>query len=149
MKLQKNTFLFIKSTLIVGLTSALVGLGIWIIGGSFLASFILVACVQYILFGFFGNIINTYFTQITRQKELEKIEQLSTILECAYCKTRNIITFIPDENERIEFICDSCTKKNMVNISFTVARMTEPIVMSDSSSSLPNLTNEEYDNNTK
>ena len=97
-------------------------------GDNYIASFILSVSIQYIIFSFFGGMINNYFAQITRQKELDKLEQLSTILECSYCKKPNVMTFIPDENERIEFLCDSCNKRNLVNINFTVARITEPVI---------------------
>ncbi len=55
------------------------------------------------------------------------MEPLSTILECAYCNTKNLMTFLPDQNERIEFECVSCKKTNIVNIQFVVARTTEPV----------------------
>ena len=129
MKVNKEVVLFIRSTITVLFTSALISLSVWMFNGNYIATFILAFCIQYVLFVFIGGIINNYFNQITRQKELDKLEQLSTILECAYCKKHNIMTFIPDENERVEFICDSCEKKNYVNINFTVARVTEPISM--------------------
>jgi hypothetical protein len=37
------------------------------------------------------------------------------------------MTFLPDQNERIEFECVSCKKTNIVNIQFVVARTTEPV----------------------
>jgi hypothetical protein len=37
------------------------------------------------------------------------------------------MTFLPDENEKVEFDCASCKKKNSVNIQFVVARVTEPL----------------------
>jgi len=129
MKVTKETVLFIRSTITVLITSALISLSIWMLNGNYIAGFVLAFSIQYILFGFIGSIINNYFNQITRQKELDKLEQLSTILECAYCKKHNVMTFIPDENERVEFICESCEKKNYVNINFTVARVTEPLTL--------------------
>jgi len=138
MKIKKELSLLIKSTTTVILTSTLVSLGVWMLSGNYIAAFLLAFSIQYILFGFIGNLVNNYYTQITKQKELDKLEQLSTILECAYCKRANIITFIPDENERVEFICTDCSKKNLVNINFTVARITEPII-SDSTINLPKL----------
>ena len=132
MKVKKETVLFIRSTITVLITSALISLAIWMLNGNYIAGFVLAFSIQYILFGFIGSIINNYFNQITRQKELDKLEQLSTILECAYCKKHNVMTFIPDENERVEFMCESCEKKNYVNINFTVARVTEPITLTPS-----------------
>ena len=127
MKINKSLVLFLKSTFTVLLTSVLISLSVWLFGGNFIAAFLIAFSIQYILFSFIGTAINNYFSQITRQKELDKLEQLSSLLECAYCKLPNIITFVPDENERVEFVCEKCKKKSVVNINFTVARTTEPI----------------------
>ena len=58
---------------------------------------------------------------------MDTLEPLSTILSCAYCETSNVMTFLPDQNERAEFECTSCNKTNLVNIQFVVARITEPV----------------------
>ena len=99
--------------------------------GNFVAAFLLSVAIQYVLFTFIGGIVNIYLVQQTRQKELDKLEQLSSILECSSCKKPNVITFIPDEKERVEFVCDGCAKKNVVNIVFSVAAVTEPIIMNN------------------
>jgi transcription elongation factor Elf1 len=57
--------------------------------------------------------------------ELDNLEKLSTILQCAYCNTQNVMTFIPDELDTSEFICTSCEKKNTVKLQFVVARKTD------------------------
>jgi len=130
---MKNQLLvFIKSTVVVLFVSSLISLSVWMFKGNFIAAFLLAVAFQYILFSFIGGVINNYLIQQTRQKELDKLEQLSSILECASCKKPNVITFIPDEKERVEFVCDGCTKKNVVNIVFSVAGVTEPIVMNSS-----------------
>ena len=118
---------FIKSTFIVLFISCLGALSFNLLGYSFLISFILFFVFQYIIFSFLGNIINNFFIQKTRQKELDVLEPLSTILECAYCNHKNIMIFLPDQNERLEFECSSCKKINSVNIQFVVARTTEPL----------------------
>lgn len=127
----EKTVLFVKSTSVVIFISFLISLGVWMLNGNYMAAFILSISLQYILFSFVGGIINNYFTQKTRQKELDKLEQLSSILECASCKRPNVITFIPDEKERVEFTCDECAKKNVVNIVFTVAGVTEPVILNN------------------
>lgn len=124
---NKNIFDIIKSTLTVVFISALGGLGCYLFHLSFFASFLLFFVFQYIIFTFAGNIITSYFIQKTRQKELDVLEPLSTFLECAYCKAINILTFFPNQDERIEFECDQCKKKNLVNINFTVARITDTV----------------------
>ena len=83
--------------------------------------------LQYVIFSFIASIFRNYFFQKTLQKELDALEPLSTILECAYCKTTNVMTFLPDQNERAEFTCSSCNRRNLVNIQFVVARITEPV----------------------
>jgi len=64
------------------------------------------------------------------EKELDKLENLSTILECAYCSEKNILTFIPDQNEKLEFNCSSCNKLNSVILQFTVIKQNETIQIS-------------------
>lgn len=115
------------STTKVIILSTVAALCLRFFGFDFIPSFLLVFTIQYILFSFIGNIINNFFIQKTKQKELEVLEPLSTILECAYCNTKNLMTFLPDQNERIEFECVSCKKTNIVNIQFVVARTTEPV----------------------
>ena len=117
----------IKSTSIVLFVSLLGGFSFYIIGYNFWSAFILFFIFQYILFSFIGNIINSYFLQKTKQQELEKLEPLSTLLECAYCGKPNIMTFLPNDNEMLEMDCGSCKKKNSVRIQFVVARLTEPV----------------------
>jgi hypothetical protein len=128
---NKNITNTIKSTLIVIFISAVGALGCYLFHLNFFASFLLLFVLQYIIFSFVGNIITTYFAQITRQKELDLLEPLSTFLECAYCKTVNLMTFLPNQNERIEFDCEKCRNKNLVNIAFSVARITESVNIPD------------------
>lgn len=125
MKLNKNLFEFLKSTTTVCILSSLFGLGFVLANKSFWPAFILAAAVQYILFSVIAGTIKNYFIQQTRQKELDKLAPLSTLLECAVCKTPNISTFVPDQNERFEFECDNCKSRNVVNINFVVAKVTE------------------------
>jgi hypothetical protein len=123
--LNKTIFEFLKSTGTVCFLSSLIGLGFVLSGKPFLPAFILAAAVQYIIFSAIASTINNYFVHQTRQKELDKLLPLSTILECAACKSSNVTTFIPDQNERFEFVCQNCEAKNVVNINFVVAKVTE------------------------
>lgn len=131
MKINNNTLSFIKSTLIVLFISTIIGLVAQLAGSNFIVAFILAACIQYIMFTFLATVINNYFAQKTKLKELDKLEQLSSILQCAFCQKPNVITFIPDQNERVEFLCDHCNGKNVVTINFTVARVTDSISLSE------------------
>lgn len=136
---------FIKSTFIVVVISTIASFGVKAIGGNFWAAFALFFSIQYILFSFIASIIKNYLFQKTKQMELETLEPLSTILECAYCNTNNIMTFLPDQNERAEFVCTSCKKTNLVNIQFLVARITEPVNITNATGvpSIQTVSNEE------
>jgi hypothetical protein len=125
----KIPWIFIRSTITVLFISFIGSLGVKTIGGNFWASFALFIAIQYILFSFVATIVKNYIYQKTLQKELDALEPLSTILDCAYCSTANVMTFLPDQNERAEFVCTSCDKRNLVNIQFVVARITEPVNM--------------------
>jgi hypothetical protein len=126
----------VKSTVTVIITAFLISLSAFLFGINWIATFILAFVLQYVLFSFFGNIINNYFIEKTKQKQLDSLEPLSTILECAYCSSKNIMTFLPDETERIEFECDSCKKKNLVSIQFVVARITDAVTI-NSTTNIP------------
>lgn len=123
----------IKSTLLVLGVSTLGGFAFYLLGYSFISSFLLLFIFQYIVFSFIGNVIKSYFAEKTKQKELDSLEPLSTILECAYCGKPNLMTFLPNDNEMLELDCTSCSKKNSVRIQFVVARLTEPV-------NVPNIT---------
>lgn len=120
-------FSFVKSTLTVLVISFLISLAVWLMGGNFIAAFILAFCLQYVLFSVVANIIKNAFIQKTRQIELNKLENLSTLLQCAYCQEKNVVTFLPDQTERIEMSCNKCNKKSVVSIGFTVAQITDPV----------------------
>jgi hypothetical protein len=124
----KNYFLtFLKSTFIVVFISLIGATAAYTLGINFVGAFLLLFAIQFILFSFVADIIKNYFQEKTKQKQLDALEPLSTILECAYCNHSNLITFNPNQNERIEFTCSSCSNKNLVNIGFSVARITEPV----------------------
>ncbi len=133
-----------KSTIIVLIISGFTGYAVYLNGGTFTSAFILSFCIQYVLFSFTAKIINSYFKEKTYQKELDNLESLSTILQCAYCNAQNIMTFIPDELEASEFICASCEKKNTVKIQFLVARKTDMLKLPVSSTGV-SLTDKDFE----
>jgi len=132
-KLDSKSKNFIKSTFYVSVVSLLAGMGGYLLGYNFLAIFLIFIAIQYILFYAISSMVISFFVEKTKQKELDKLENLSTILNCAYCNQPNLMTFLPQDTSRLEFECDSCKKKNVVTIGFTVARVTEPI-------NIPNIT---------
>jgi transcription elongation factor Elf1 len=125
--MQNKLIDIFKSTAIVIAISAFGSLAAYLIHLNYIAAFILLFVIQYILFTFVGGVLTTYFTEKTKQKQLDLLEPLSTILECAFCNKPNVLTFLPNQNERIEFVCEKCKNKNLVNLVFNVARVTEPI----------------------
>jgi hypothetical protein len=124
LKINKD---LIKSTAITTVTSCIAGLGGYLLNLGFLPIFLLFFVFQYILFFALSSLVVSYFKEKTKQKELDKLENLSTILNCAYCNQANIMTFLPNDNSKLEFTCEECKKQNSVTMNFVVARVTEPI----------------------
>jgi hypothetical protein len=129
MKINPKIQKFITSTFIVTVISVLGGITGYLLNSNFWAFFILFFILQYVIFFVTSTIIESFFVEKTKQKELDKLENLSTILNCAYCNQANLMTFLPENNNRIEFTCESCKKKNLVTMQFVVARLTEPVVI--------------------
>lgn len=123
MKINKNLLNFFRSTTTVAFISGLSGLAFHLLNKDFWPAFILTFVLQYALFSFVGNVISNYFSYKLKETELNKLENLSSILECAFCAKPNVVTFLPNQNERFEFECEDCKNKNVVNMNFTVARV--------------------------
>jgi len=118
---------FVKSSLTVLAVSFIGSFALYLFGFNIIASFLLFVALQFILFSFVGSVINHYITEDRRKKELDKLEKLSTILECAYCGKKNLMMFDPENVERIEFECDHCQKKNLVSMQFMVSQISQPL----------------------
>ena len=118
---------YVKPFLVNVILSSLFGLINSLYQGNFLYTFCISFLIQFILYYITSNVVLGIFREKTKQLELSKLENLSTILDCAYCSQKNIMTFIPDQNEKSQFICESCNKENTVIIQFTVARTTETL----------------------
>lgn len=128
--MNKEFLNFLKSTFYVSILSSFAGFGGFILGFSFIGTFLLFFVLQYILFYAVSSIATSYFVEKTKQKELDKLENLSTVLNCAYCNKLNVMTFLPQDDSRLEFECEHCNKKNVVTLQFFVARVTEPVTTS-------------------
>jgi hypothetical protein len=124
---MNNILKFLISNVLI---STLFGIISVFSGGQFLYVFLFTFLIIYILYSVVAKIIISFFKEKTRQMELDKLENLSTILECAYCSEKNILTFIPDQNEKLEFTCSSCNKLNSVIMQFTVIKQNETIQIS-------------------
>ena len=118
---------FLKPVSLLLAISFLGSFGFFLLGFNFWAVFVLFIVFQFVLFSFIGNIFTHYITEERRKKELDKLESLSTILQCAYCHKKNLMVFNPDDVERIEFECDHCKKTNLVTMQFVVAQISQPL----------------------
>jgi hypothetical protein len=127
MQISKKTKTLFKSFFILLSISILGGILGFLLNFSFIVTFLSLLIFQIILFSFIGSIIQGYNFKKIREKELDRLQGLSTLLSCAYCNKPNIMIFDPNETERIEFVCDHCQKKNLVNIQFFVSQISEPL----------------------
>ena len=114
MQLTNNFKTFFKSVFILISVSVLGGILGWLLMLSFWITFLCFFIFQIITFSFLGSIIKNYNNRKIKELELNKLEKLSTLLSCAYCKKQNIMIFDPNETERIEFECDHCKKRNLI-----------------------------------
>lgn len=125
--IKNSFFTTLKSFTIVAVVSFIGSYAAYISDVNYIATFIFLFIIQFIILSFLKDVIVNYFKEKTKQKQLDYLEPLSSILECAYCNESNLVTFFPNQNERIEFECTKCKNKNLVNLVFSVARVTEPI----------------------
>jgi hypothetical protein len=114
----------VKSLLIIATVSSLCGLAGHFFNRSFLGIFLITTVTQFAL----GYLISAYtsydFKKSAYLAELDKLEKLSTILNCAYCSHPNLVTFLPDTAP--ELVCDKCKNTSSVKLHFSVSRMTTP-----------------------
>lgn len=127
MKLNNNIQQTTVRVLFFGGLPVLVGLAGHVSKIGFLAPYLLCLFLELIGLYFLGVVYRTRVLEKIKFAELDKIGNLSSILSCAACNASNIITFIPDNQERVEFECEKCHKSNVVTIQFSVAVMTSPM----------------------
>lgn len=111
---------------LIGLVTTIGSTGIHLLTGrSLFGAALLVTSLQVIV----GYVVNVYivekFKKDTLLAEINKLESLSTILNCAYCDHPNVKSFIPDDDAN--FTCAECNNQNTVVVQFSVARTTTPI----------------------
>ena len=68
---KNNILNLLKSTSIVALISAIGSLAAYLININYIATFIFLFIIQFIIFSFVGNILTSYFTEKTKQKQLD------------------------------------------------------------------------------
>lgn len=115
----------IQSLVTTCLVSSLFGFGLYLLNHSFWVVFCITAAMQVIIgYMYSYNITNKYKKDMFIA-ELDKLEKLSTLLNCIYCDNPNVVTFLP--NEVPDFTCDKCKQLNSVKLQFTVARATNTV----------------------
>lgn len=117
-------FKIVKSLTTIIAVSSLVSVFFFMGGASFVSVFCIATALQFIM----GYLVSAYLTSKHNTEVylnyLSKLEKLSTILDCAFCNTPNIVTFLPQESA--DFECTNCKNTNAVKIAFSVSRATTP-----------------------
>ena len=127
--LKKELILILKSILTSSVISTVCSLAAYVLWNkNIYASFTLCFILQFAVYSFINEFLIKSKILKIQELELSKIEQLSTVLSCPVCMSKNIVTFIPDDNSKFEFVCENvdCRARNSVYMNFTVAHITEP-----------------------
>jgi hypothetical protein len=110
------------------LVSAVVGLGGYLLIGSFWGFFALAFGVQFVIFA----VINTYLQRKDTlegakvlNEQLEALSKFTIQLACAYCKQANAVPITLNQENR--FQCGSCNQVNAVKMQFFAAQVTTPL----------------------
>lgn len=108
--------------------SAVVGLGGYLLVGTFWGFFALAFGVQFVLFA----VINTYLQRKDTlegakvlNEQLEALSKFTIQLACAYCKQANAVPITLNQENR--FQCGSCNQVNAVKMQFFAAQVTTPL----------------------
>ena len=108
--------------------SAVVGLGGYLLVGTFWGFFALAFGVQFVLFA----VINTYLQRKDTlegakvlNEQLEALSKFTIQLACAYCKQTNAVPITLNQENR--FQCGSCNQVNAVKMQFFAAQVTTPL----------------------
>jgi hypothetical protein len=108
--------------------SAVVGLGGYLLIGSFWGFFALAFGVQFVLFA----VINTYLQRKDTlegakvlNEQLEALSKFTIQLACAYCKQANTVPITLNQENR--FKCGSCNQVNAIKMQFFAAQVTTPL----------------------
>ena len=128
---QLNKPILLIVGLSVGFTAAVssvVGLGGYLVGGSFWGWFALAFGIQFVLFA----VINTFLQRKDTiegakivNEQLEALSKFTIQLTCAYCKQPNAVPITLNQENR--FQCGSCNQVNAVKMQFFAAQITTPL----------------------
>lgn len=118
----------VLSLLFTGVVSAVVGIGGYLLTGSFWGFFALAFGIQFVLFA----VINTYLQRKDTlegakvlNEQLEALSKFTVQLACAYCKQSNAVPITLNQENR--FQCGSCNQVNAVKMQFFAAQVTTPL----------------------
>jgi hypothetical protein len=126
--MKHNIILFLLSLGYTVLPALFISLGIGLLTGQYLSTF-LVSLGLVFIFGILSNdwIQNRTLRQLSilelKKKEIDN--QQSVEVTCSYCKARNIIPV--KLSNRNTFDCKECKKTNLIIFSFATAIITEPL----------------------
>lgn len=128
---QLNTPALIIIALSLGFTavvSGVVGLGGYLVSGTFWGWFILTFGIQFVLFA----VVNTFLQRKDTiegakvlNEQLEALSKFTIQLTCAYCKQANAVPITLNQENR--FQCGSCNQVNAVKMQFIAAQITTPL----------------------
>lgn len=118
----------VLSLLFTGVVSAVVGIGGYLLTGTFWGFFALAFGIQFVLFA----VINTYLQRKDTiegakvlNEQLEALSKFTVQLACAYCKQSNAVPITLNQENR--FQCGSCNQVNAVKMQFFAAQITTPL----------------------
>jgi hypothetical protein len=130
LKLPNNPLVVIigLSLLFTGVISGVVGLGGYLLGGSFWGWFILTFGIQFVAFAVINSILQRKDTiegaKIVNE-QLEALSKFTIQIGCAYCKQPNAVPITLNQENR--FQCGSCNQINAVKMQFFAAQITTPL----------------------
>ena len=116
------------SLLFTAVVAAVVGLGGYLLIGSFWGFFALAFGIQFIAFAVINTILQRKDTiegaKIVNE-QLEALSKFTIQLACAYCKQPNMTPITLNQENR--FQCGSCNQINAVKMQFFAAQITTPL----------------------
>ena len=121
-------FIGILSILFTAVVSGVVGLGGYLLTGSFWGFFALAFGVQFVLFAVINTLLqrkDTIEGAKVLNEQLEALSKFTIQLACAYCKQTNAVPITLNQENR--FQCGSCNQVNAVKMQFFAAQITTPL----------------------
>lgn len=118
----------VLSLLFTSAVSAVVGLGGYLLTGTFWGFFALTFGVQFVVFAVINTLLqrkDTLEGAKVLNEQLEALSKFTIQLACAYCKQPNAVPITLNQENR--FQCGSCNQVNAVKMQFFAAQITTPL----------------------